>query len=288
MSHAATAAHKPFLLRHACGRAPLSYFAILLLPLLASGCGTEIYEQRLAKTEKLFEYHDLLNQNLQGVWAQPRFGLSMRIPIGFQLLPAPPEPKVLEDGSVEVVEDTRHPSFLGIELPGLVDAWQIADVGSLYVCTNHTRFYEQPKEGEDAKAPEDFFKDLEATLQEGLKFTLSAEEAKTPGELNAKIQEKIPPAAIDDNEFAPSKDFATIDIGPGEIKDVPPLTGHLYEIQSGDIQTAIVLIYLKSAPSDPNRPVRLALETLQVSSQLPKPPANGESKGGGGDSTINF
>src|SRR5262245_60501591 len=86
-----------------------------LICVVAVGCGTATYEERLDQTRKLFEYHNTLNQNLQAKWERNDLGISMRVPRGYTLLPPPPIPKQLEDGTVEVVEDSRQPAFLGVE-----------------------------------------------------------------------------------------------------------------------------------------------------------------------------
>jgi len=258
-------------------RGPLSA-AVILLAMLTSGCGTDVYNERISRTKDLFNYHNTLDQALQGKWDRADFGVSMRIPRGFAMLPPPPPPKTLEDGTVEVAADTRHPAFLGIELPGLVEAWQMPTVGSLYVCSNHDRFLTQLEAGANAAKPEEFLTDLEAVLQEGLKFTLSPEEAKSPSDINARFREKIPTKS----DFADPKDFTSISVDAGEIPNVPPLAARVYEIQAGPVQAAVICIFLKSAPRSPDVPVRLALETLAVSSETPRAATSAGGKGPGG------
>jgi hypothetical protein len=238
----------------------------LLAGLLFAGCGLGAYEERLGRTRELFEYHNALNQNLQGVWSSGDLGISLRVPRGYNRLPAPPPPKVLEDGSVEVVADTRHPGYLGIELPGLVEAWQMPGVGSIYLCSNHDRFLAQ-QSGGTAGDPELFFADLEAVLQSGLRFALETSNASSPSQMNAKFLERIPPA----EKFAIPKEFTSIAISAGDLDNVAPLMAQVYEHQAGPIQVAVVCIYLKAASQDPGRTLRLALETLQVEPQAPKP-----------------
>jgi hypothetical protein len=238
----------------------------IVLGIVAAGCGTGVYEERVDRTRKLFEYHNSLNQNLQGVWSRNDLGMSMRIPKGYTQLPAPLIPKTLEDGTVEVVEDSRQPSFLGVELPGLVDAWRLPDVGSMYVCSNHQRLAELTGESAAGGDPNAFLGELETALQEGLKFTLAASAANSPADVNARFRMTVPPT----NEFAVPKEFNSIAISAGEIENIDPLAGQVYEFENGPIQVAVVLIYLKSARVNPDRGLRLALETFAVSAEPPR------------------
>jgi hypothetical protein len=252
-------------------------YGVLTAGLLA-GCGADEYEKRLLNTKDLFDYYAKQDKELQITWSRPELGISMRPPKNFMLLPAPVIPKPDEEGNVEIPPDTRQPAFLGVDLPGLVEAWQNQGVGTLYVCSNHRRFVSQTEEGALSEDPKTFFEDFEAAVQEALHFTISPEAAKSPTESNAKYAEKIPTV----NTYALPKDFASINIAPGEIENVPPLSAQLYEHQAGPVQVAILCIFVKSTPTSPEKTLRMALETLQVSAQPPKGVSAGATGGNSG------
>src|SRR5262245_49389755 len=71
------------------GRASRSALLAAAGALLLAGCGSELYEQRLANTRLLYAHMDLLNQNLQGVWNDPSVAVQLRIPQQFVMLPPP-------------------------------------------------------------------------------------------------------------------------------------------------------------------------------------------------------
>ncbi|MBX3443174.1 MAG: hypothetical protein KF774_12280 [Planctomyces sp.] len=252
--------------------------ALIAASLGMTGCGGDLYDSRLARTAELFEYRDQLDQALQGTWSRDEFGLRMRIPRGYVMLPPPPPPVVLEDGTIEAAADDRHPGFLGIELPGLVDAWRLPNVGSLYICSNHQRFVDQMQTGVNAADPNTLLTDVELALQQGLRFTLDAAPAGSPSDVNARFVEKIPAVA----RFEIPKDFLAITISGEEIENLDPLAAQVYEYTNGPVQVAIVCIYLKSARVNPDRALRLALETLKVDGQPPRASAAGGARGGGG------
>ncbi|QDU09158.1 hypothetical protein [Gimesia aquarii] len=104
---------------------------LLITIFLLNGCGSETYEQRLKETVKYFEYVDVRNQALSGIWSAPT--IKMRIPIEFTQLEAPKKAPVTtseeappEETSPETVEtiDTRQPDYIDLELPGLEGAWR--------------------------------------------------------------------------------------------------------------------------------------------------------------------
>jgi len=56
---------------------------------LASGCGSEEYEERLETTAKYYSSIELQNSNLHGAWSDPGTKVSLRVPLQFGEL-APP------------------------------------------------------------------------------------------------------------------------------------------------------------------------------------------------------
>jgi hypothetical protein len=74
------------------------------------------YEERLQATASEFAYHDLLNQNLAAaVWE--RQGLSLRVPLGFQLVPD-------ADNHNPAKEHAASREVLGHPLPGVLGMWK--------------------------------------------------------------------------------------------------------------------------------------------------------------------
>jgi hypothetical protein len=243
------------------------HFSLLLVLLMlaggAHGCGQSTYAERVNRTAKVLAYHNLLDQNLQGEWARGDWGVALRPPRRFALMPAPPPPKTSEEGVTEVVPDTRQPGYLGVELPGLVAAWQIPAEAYLYICSNHQRFLDSQGNLSGAD-PEAFFNDLEAVLQQGFEVTLETDPARGPTELHRKYAEKIPLS----DEFAPQNDFKSIRIEKttGEYK----FSANVWEITSGKIQLAVILVYSPTNPGNYETAVRIALETLRVDPVVPR------------------
>src|SRR5262245_42394180 len=106
-------------------------WCIGMIPVVAalSGCGGEIYEERLANTRILFAHEELLNQHLQGKWTDAENGLGLRVPLKFEVLspPAgadkPPAQEGDEPDEDAEIPDERQPKFLNVELPGLRGAF---------------------------------------------------------------------------------------------------------------------------------------------------------------------
>jgi len=103
-----------------------------LVAFALAGCGSELYEQRLANTKILFAHEELLRENLQGKWTDPDYGISLRIPHKFEVLPPPAKPESAEkpagqegeDAEEVEIPDERQPKYLNVELPGLRGAFQ--------------------------------------------------------------------------------------------------------------------------------------------------------------------
>jgi hypothetical protein len=243
----------------------LSYGLLVTLAVLsgwASGCGQSTYAERVNRTAKVLAYHNRLDQNLQADWARGDWGVSMRPPVRFRLMPAPPPPKTTEEGVTEVIPDGRQPSYLGVELPGLVAAWEIPQEAFLYICSNHQRFIDSQGAASSGD-PEAFFNDLEAILQQGFEVTLEADPARGPAELHRKFAERIPPS----DEFAPPNNFQSLRI---EKPTDPKFSANVWELTSGKIQLAVILVYSPTHPGNFENNVRIALETLRVDPTVPR------------------
>ncbi len=253
-------------------------FAALILAAWAPGCGQSTYAERVTRTEDLFRYQAKLDQALQAEWSQPGWGLAMRPPVRFRVKAAPPPAKPNDEGLVEVVLDTRQPSYLGVELPGLVAAWEVPGEAFLYLCSNHQRFVDAQAAAGDLSAPENLLTDLEATLQQGFEFMLSLDPARGGSELHAKFPERIP----NSDKFAQPKSFQTIRIRK---ETEPEFAASVYEHVADKLQVAVIFVYspkFTTGVSDLESGVRMALETLRVDPVVPRGVAKPGAPGGGG------
>lgn len=139
-----------------------------MLLVLATGCGSEDYQDRLDTTSRYFASLELQDNNLHAAWNDPATTISLRVPKQFAELPGPAQqpaegtlnaqgtpqpggPDAEGAGSDEADDqpDPRQPGFLTIPLPGLRGAFRapVSVVGEngrsatgsgyLYVLTNH-------------------------------------------------------------------------------------------------------------------------------------------------------
>lgn len=263
----------------------------LLLTLVAgtvflAGCGVQAYEQQLNEANELFDYQNRLNEALSSsVWTAPGdFGISLRVPLGFAQIAAPPPASESEGAAGALALDPRQPAYLGIrELPGLIAAWRATmpttdgsqAVVFLYLLGNHQRFLDR-QPGEGRSDPRNYLDELESLLESTLGVTL----ADSGRGDNVRLSESIPR----DEKFARKQDFVSVRIVPAndvaQRLRLPDLWVYLYEHRAGPVQVALLLVAPQSLRDNPEKNLRLALETLQVSDQPPKRPRPGESAAG--------
>lgn len=98
---------------------------LALAGLVLAGCGKEEYERRLENTSVLYEHLNLLNANLEREWSDPDAGIRLRVPIGFNEIPAPSAVAPTAQGSRAAPPpvDERQPAFFSAPLPGLRGAF---------------------------------------------------------------------------------------------------------------------------------------------------------------------
>jgi hypothetical protein len=259
-----------------------------------AGCSVRTYEERLNKTNELFQYMNTLNENLESsTWVDPYgFGIQMRVPKPFVLMPPPPAPTEEEPAPV----DTRQPHFLpGVpELPGLIGAWTapLETTGErplpalLYVMGNHQRFLDKLAGEGGGPEPSEFLNDLESMLQTAVLGTNEPLPVANSGSQdNVKYQERIPRSPRVEG-FPVPKDFTAISFlpPPERIESLGgvPIRLQLFEYApSGSaVQLAILMIYPVSARDDPVVRLRYALETLEMSEQPPQPQHTGDEGSG--------
>jgi|GEM_PF-1864991 len=115
----------------------------LVVAALLAGCGVKQYEERLASTSNMFAYMQLLDDNLAPPWTD--FGITIRVPRQFGLIPPPQRPARKKDDDNEPPEeviDDRQPDYINVELPGLVGAFQapLETVGEDNTVATHPGF----------------------------------------------------------------------------------------------------------------------------------------------------
>ncbi len=262
---------------------------VLVGVLLAGGCGTEQYEQRLTETDAFFQYRQSLDRALQAYWEERSYTIKMRVPKGFNRLPRPAVPKEGEPAPVE----TRQPTaFNELVLPGLVEAWRgdfACDDGKvwptlMYVCSNHSLFH--PAEGVEGLPAEAFNHTIEELVASAMGVSLP-EAISTKVEDNVRYRELCPrdPKRA---RYTTQKPFDAMTIVPqaGYANDKVEFTPkcQLYTHSNGPIQVAVLLIYPGNTRERLDMHLMTALETFSVSNQIPKPvragvPATGTPDG---------
>jgi hypothetical protein len=270
---------------------------VLAAPFLLAGCGAEAYEQRLGNTKKLFEHMELVNQNLQGTWSDPGTGVGLRVPLQFEVLPAPvrtePDPaqKNAADGGedngaedAEEVPDDRQPDYMNIGLPGLRGAFRATvkmfagnnasaqGEAFLYVMTNHD-LADRPEQAREFEV--EFVK----TLCEALHTSADSERDWR--------KDRFPAGDPANNGFVQPLEYKTVTLTSSE-----DIAGYVrqfsaYMFDQGEIQ--VILLFALPADTDTSenfqKRIPLCLETLSVSgSRLTLPvkggaPAAGTSPG---------
>ena len=256
--------------------------------LLVFGCGSSVYEARLKETNALFDYHQALDRVLQGgKWTSPT-SISLRIPKGFNPLPAPP---IAKEGE-PVPEDSRQPHYLGLLLPGLAGAWQgefACNDGNrpvfLYVCSNHQLFLDLAKnpKGPD---PELFLSELENALSATMQVQLPPGEVTQVGN-NIRYSEICPR----DGKYAVQKKFTGITfVPPAVLPQVGvEIKAQMYGHYNGRIQVAVLAIYPASILERLENRLLTALETFSVSPELPRgQPGAAGAAGAAGGGKIGF
>lgn len=257
--------------------------------LLPQGCGVAKYEERLQATAEFYEYMNLIEANLASpIWERSDLGLKMRLPLPFRIPLPGPELLVDEEGHQEFGPDPRQPAALGIELPGIVEAWQAplpAESGHMqdariYLLTNHSRF--KKVDGAVLEEPMEFIDDLENQLANLFGVDIPEGETDRPADhIRYSIVAPVPGSAY--AKYIQPKRYSVIRFVSDQ-----PINGQvvqvlLYEHRAGDIQTAVLMIGPTTFSSQFRQRIDLALQTLavtpQISAQMDK--ATGTARQGG-------
>ncbi len=254
---------------------PIARFSIIsFLAMTMLGCGYAKYEERLQASAEFYEYMENIDRNLASpIWERSDLGIKLRLPLPFR---APmPKPEVLQDeeGNTYYGPDSRHPQdSLGIELPGIVEAWQAFLPGEsgeqvdsrIYVLTNHSRFI--LVDGALAEEPMNFMDDLEAELATVFDVIIPDGESNQPGD-NVRYGMTVPPQGSPNSKFIDPKRYSVVRFLATDPENGPPFQAVLYEHFAGDIQAAVLVIGPKAFTSQFRQRVDLALQTFSVRPQ---------------------
>jgi len=266
-----------------------------VLPLAAmalAGCGSELYEQRLANTKILFAHEELLREHLQGKWSDAEYGISLRIPHKFEVLPPPVKPESADkpagqegENAEEEVEipDDRQPKYLNVELPGLRGAFQakvkviaenkveVDGDAWIYVMSNQDM-------AERSDAAKEFSKSFVSSLGEALQSTPS--EADWHDEFHPPKR----PADSPQKVFVKPLKYTSIVLKP--VDDIAGLTRQfsIYMYEQGEIQVIVLFVIPQNVEGSERLTDRipLCLETLDVqgSQIIRRTPGGGGGTGG--------
>lgn len=245
-----------------------------LLSLTIWSCGAATYEERLGQTAELFDYLHTVDSNLAApAWDRRDLGMAMRVPKPFDRPLPGPERTVNEEGEEFFGPDLRHPDVLGIDLPGLEEAWQASlddesgeqQEGRFYILTNHQRARMQSDGGPPAA---EFLQDLEQLLMNAFRVTIPDGEAPQPGD-NLRSRYIVPARGSVHAKFNAPKDYQIIRFVPDGSVGGRPLQGLLFARTSGNVQVAILLLAPPSLSRSFRQNLDLALQTLQISAQAP-------------------
>ena len=251
-----------------------------MLAMSAIGCGVQAYETRLEETNKYFKYREKIDNALE-MRPFEDSGVVIRVPKGFKEIPGPGE----EDN-----HDPRQPNFFRAPLPGLLAAWQKnaveVDEGEdgvedrpawIFLCTNHQRWLDKAS---DAKVePQTFHTDIAGMLANDL----SGYSADDVGSWEYH-DERVP--RQNETAYVPRKDYSWITLE--DTMRMPENQQAEMEVMlttyfQGEIQMALICV----APKHLARrdqfyvPIKLCMETLKMTGDIPRPQSEGPQNGGG-------
>lgn len=248
----------------------LTFGLLTLVSLGAMGCGLAVYEERLQASVEFHEYMQLVEANLASpIWERNDLGLKMRVPLPFRTPLPRPEALTDADGETYYGPDERHPAELGIYLPGIVEAWETQLPGErgeqvisrLFVLTNHERFV--LVDGTFSDEPSEFHRDLEQTLAGVFRVFIPEGVDDLPGD-NSRYRHLVPPRGSRQTKFVTPKDYNAIRFVSDREINGQPIQAMLYELNSGDIQAAVLLIGPEALSIQYRQRLDLALQTFVV------------------------
>ncbi|MGD9856212.1 MAG: hypothetical protein AB7U20_14810 [Planctomycetaceae bacterium] len=243
------------------------------------GCGGELYERRLGETVSYFEYKDQISRELGRVWNDR--GVSLQPPRQFSLIPPPAVAEAPEGQAafIDPSQDPRQPHYLGIELPGLIGAWDAdvsVDAGGnqkayLYVLSNYDRHLQlQSGEGADGD-PQSLIADVESSISRAIGVYLPDGTGGSGQKKNQRYQETIP-RGLPHSKYQPQQQFTAITFSPEVQPTDVPVEMQIYEWEGQKMQAAVLMVYpaAVSPREDLHNRLLLAMETFRASDQVPR------------------
>lgn len=258
------------------------------------GCGSGKYQERLNATNERNAYFNRLNERLQNRWQSGMAantytaglaGVALRVPKEFTLLLEPNLPKVEPDKPAPDPEPDGRQYYrdLNLALPGLLGAWTSGKDNEfrLMVLGNHDRF----RFGDDSGLgkPDEFFRDLEARLQDIFKVQIPDGDTGQPGTSNVRYRKPLPTQP----KFALSRSYTVIEFTPAD--GGVPFRAMLFELPNNRMYAAVLLLTPVDLPAKVRENLFLALETLTIAPEPPLAQDPGSSTGGtssGGNTNL--
>lgn len=254
-------------------------FVFCAVCVVTSGCGYQVYEQRLSESAKYFAYVQRVDSSVAAPWknlpTNPGPVEQLRVPLQFKEIRKPAPTKDPESGRlIEPEVDPRQPDYVALKLPGLVGTWEaplrIAHEGAtqtrkgyLYVLTNAYMF----QQAEESRRAPDFVRDLLVVIAERLSLTPLDVVKDSQRETYPRSQPYyVPPKTYDVYRYT---DAFRIDGVPYSIE--------LYVQHSGPIDAVVMLALPVGIETAERMSERLpyVLETLKISSRPPAAPTAG-------------
>ena len=258
---------------------PLSFAAAC-----ACGCGYESYNADLREnTVPYFEQRQDLDTNLSSPWE--RFGLSLRVPRGFDEVNPPPPPtnEELEDPDLEEPADPRQPDYLLSALPGLRGAFRGPQpgagevVGQRWVYVLDSRGLKD--DPVDPGLPEE---ELPFAVADRFAAALNIPDTPEPTEfVPIKFPQAAKPFAVPVEYFKPATTMV------GEFGDGVPHVVDLYVRRDGPRRTVIVQVMPEAAVIR-DAAVGTARDLMLQTLETGKPAAAPRAGGGGAAGGANF
>lgn len=244
---------------------------LCLLLISITGCGQATYEERLKASAEFYEYMQQIEANLASpIWERNDQGIKMRLPLPFRAPMQGPERLTDDDGNIYFGPDPRQLEALGLELPGIIEAWQAELPGEsgegidsrIYVLSNHSRF--KLVDGAVVDEPMEFLTDVENILSQLFDVSIPEGISDRPAD-HLRYAYTTPTPGSAAAKYTSPKKFTVIRF----VTDVPingqAVQASLYEHQSGDIQAAVLVVGPRSFSSQFRQRLELALQTLAVS-----------------------
>jgi hypothetical protein len=251
-------------------------YSLALLGLFA-GCGQQVYEQRLEESRKYFAYIEKLDSNLGPVFKEGTID-ELRAPLQFRPLPKPVPVKNADGEVEEPAVDPRQPSYLAIELPGLIAGWEghfdithngqpARRPGYLYALSNAVLLITA-----DPNEAADFTKNVLNLLSEALRVPQLDLATDAERETYPKSKSYTQPNNFDVYRFR----------GSQLLIDEIPHTVEVYMQRAADVQFCLVLVLPAGTDSKEKLSERigLMLERLKINSKKQAPPKKPTAGGG--------